>query len=158
MVRKKRSSHIQELIKFFEDIPFFIPLERLTEGYIRRLHELESRTYVPDKRSLDLQQKYLGQQVYLYLATLSKTPESLNGEAVDLDEHLNTDYFRSSIGLGNTEDDKLIILMLVKQFIDWLRDDNDGFRTEWGSIHKNQKEPEEVFLKRTHRTEPFRGR
>ena len=134
-----------ELQTYLDEINFFIPSEGWTESWIKRLVELDSRTsYESDSEKIQLQREHLGQQIYLYLTSLSMTPEALNGNVMDLKKEFNS-WFRRSVGLTSEALDKNISFRLVIEFAKWLKD-RKKVVVKWGEIISVSKT--EIIIRR----------
>jgi hypothetical protein len=128
------SSYVENLHEIFENMKFFAPSRELTKDIVTRLAILDNRkNYVSDdEETLFLQRRFLGEQIYLYLATLSKTPEAINDEPINIEGGFNS-WFGKSIGLSTEETDNKLRLRIAEEFYDWIEGKN-SFTTGWGKI------------------------
>ncbi len=134
---RKKIKYIEDLIKFFDETRFYRPSLKLTEKIVERLYSLDNlnkrKGYIRNDRDLAIQQKLFGEQVYLYLANLSKTPEANKGKGLNLETEIN-EWFGKSIGLANESKDKEILLDLADDFNKWI-ENQETFLTDWGKIN-----------------------
>ena len=143
VLERLRIKYFEELIEFFEKTRFFKPSEELTKLIVARAKHLRNRrrgvfiteqsAESPNSEAISLQEKLIGEQIYHYLAMISKSPQAINGNKLDLQEIISFGVGKS-VGLSSENEDKQLLLALSSEFSKWIEQEG-GFQTGWGEIH-----------------------
>ena len=127
---------LDELVKRFEEMTFFIPSPDLTKEIMSRLHYLETGNefILPENnQALEIQRRIISEQLYTYLANISRKERARKEESLELKEVVNYN-FDKAIGLDYEIEDKNLLDKISDEFILWLKERGGGFETGWGTI------------------------
>ena len=127
---------LDELVKRFEEMTFFIPSPDLTKEIMSRLHYLETKNefVLPENaQALEIQRKIISEQLYTYLANISRKERMISEESLELKEIVNYN-FDKAIGLDYEAEDKHLLDKISDEFILWLKGEGGVFETGWGTI------------------------